>query len=126
MHRLNESSLEELIVDQMVEGGWTEGAPADFDAAYALDLGHLTTFIEETQPNAAKALSLAESPPGRHKFLARLQGEIARDTEEYNKRPRVKHLGTRVEEYRFAQYFEDWRLKIERVGTLNYPEAAKG
>ena len=58
--------------------------------------------------------------------MARLQGEIARDTEEYNKRPRVKHLGTRVEEYRFAQYFEDWRLKIERVGTLNYPEAAKG
>ncbi len=58
--------------------------------------------------------------------MARLQGEIARDTEEYNKRPRKKNLGARVEEYRFAQYVEDWRLKVERVGTLNYPEAAKG
>jgi protein TonB len=29
-------------------------------------------------------------------------------------------------EYRFAQYFEAWRTKVERVGTLNYPEAARG
>lgn len=58
--------------------------------------------------------------------MARLQGEIARSTDEYNKRPRVKNLGTRAVEYRFAQYMEDWRVKVERVGTLNYPEAAKG
>ena len=58
--------------------------------------------------------------------MARLQGEIARNTDEYNKRPRVKNLGTRAVEYRFAQYMEDWRVKVERVGTLNYPDAAKG
>jgi len=58
--------------------------------------------------------------------MARLEGEIARDTEEYNKRPRVKQLGASAQEYRFAQYIEDWRIKVERVGTLNYPEAAKG
>ena len=29
-------------------------------------------------------------------------------------------------EYRFAQYEEDWRAKIERVGTLNYPAEARG
>lgn len=58
--------------------------------------------------------------------MARLQGEISRNTDEYNKRPRVKNLGTRAVEYRFAQYMEDWRIKVERVGTLNYPEAAKG
>ncbi|MFZ4536644.1 energy transducer TonB [Propionivibrio sp.] len=58
--------------------------------------------------------------------MARLEGEIARDTDEYNKRPRKKFIGTRTDEYRFAQYIEDWRLKVERVGTLNYPEAAKG
>ena len=58
--------------------------------------------------------------------MARLEGEIAQSTDEYNKRPRKKNLGTRVEEYRFARYVEDWRNKVERVGTLNYPEAAKG
>ena len=58
--------------------------------------------------------------------MVRLEGEIAREIEEYNKRPRVKNLGTRAEEYRFAQYMDDWRQKIERIGTLNYPAAAKG
>ena len=32
----------------------------------------------------------------------------------------------RAEEYRFARYIEDWRAKVERLGTLNYPEAARG
>lgn len=58
--------------------------------------------------------------------MARLQGQIDRQTEEYNKRPRKKYIGARATEYRFAQYEEDWRQKIERVGNLNYPEAAKG
>jgi periplasmic protein TonB len=58
--------------------------------------------------------------------LARLEGQIARNIEDYNKRPRKKFIGARVEEYRFAQYVEDWRLKVERIGNLNYPDAAKG
>jgi len=58
--------------------------------------------------------------------IARLEGQIARQMEEYNKRPRKKNIGARVEEYRFAQYVEDWRQKIERIGNLNYPAAAKG
>ncbi len=80
---------------------------------------------QQAQPEPAPALSgrdLASSALA----MARLEGEIARETEEYNKRPRKKFIGTRTEEYRFAQYIEDWRLKVERVGTLNYPEAAKG
>lgn len=58
--------------------------------------------------------------------IARLEGQIARQMEEYNQRPRKKFIGARVSEYRFAQYVEDWRQKIERIGNLNYPDAAKG
>ena len=58
--------------------------------------------------------------------MARLEGEINKSTEEYSKRPRKKNIGARTEEYRFAQYIESWRQKIERIGTLNYPEAARG
>lgn len=58
--------------------------------------------------------------------IARLEGEIAQQMETYNQRPRKKFIGARVEEYRFAQYVEDWRQKIERVGNLNYPAAARG
>ena len=58
--------------------------------------------------------------------MARLEAEISRNMDDYNKRPRKKNIGTRADEYRFAQYVENWRQKVERVGTLNYPEAAKG
>ena len=58
---------------------------------------------------------------------ARLEAEIERKLEEYAKRPRKTPLtAARAKEYRFAQYVEDWRQKIERVGTLNYPDAARG
>ena len=56
----------------------------------------------------------------------RLQAQIDRQIEDYQKRPRKKFIGARATEYRFAQYEEDWRLKIERVGTLNYPAEARG
>lgn len=58
--------------------------------------------------------------------MVRQEAEIARSIEEYNQRPKRKFIGARVEEYRFAQYVEDWRQKVERVGNLNYPEAARG
>jgi protein TonB len=56
----------------------------------------------------------------------RLQAQIDRQIEQYQKRPRKKFIGANAAEYRFAQYEEDWRVKIERVGTLNYPSEARG
>ncbi len=58
--------------------------------------------------------------------IARLEAQISRQTEEYNKRPRKEFVGSRAREYRFAQYVEDWRLKVERIGNLNYPDSARG
>ena len=55
----------------------------------------------------------------------RLEAQIAKDMDEYQKRPKRRFIGARAEEYRFARYVEDWRLKIERVGNLNYPEVAR-
>ena len=55
-----------------------------------------------------------------------LEAEVNRRIEEYNKRPRRKFLGTRAEEARYAMYVEQWRQKIERVGTSNYPDSARG
>lgn len=56
----------------------------------------------------------------------RLQAQIDRQLEAYQKRPRKKFIGASAVEYRFAQYEEDWRHKVERVGTVNYPAAARG
>jgi len=80
---------------------------------------------EEAQPEPTRSVSGRDLASSALE-MARLEGEIARDSDEYNKRPRKKFIGTRTDEYRFAQYIEDWRLKVERVGTLNYPQEAKG
>jgi len=56
----------------------------------------------------------------------RLQAQIDRQLDAYQKRPRKKFVGASAVEYRFAQYEEDWRQKVERVGTVNYPTAARG
>ncbi|MCL2075181.1 MAG: TonB family protein [Betaproteobacteria bacterium] len=58
--------------------------------------------------------------------MKRLEGEIAREIEAYNKRPRKAFSGTRALEYPFARYIDEWAQKVERWGTLNYPEAARG
>ena len=55
----------------------------------------------------------------------KLEAQIAREMEAYQQRPKRRFLGARAEEYRFARYVEDWRGKIERIGNLNYPEAAR-
>jgi protein TonB len=78
--------------------------------------------VQPDKPPEVSGLDLASSAMA----MARLQAQIERNIDDYNKRPRKKFIGARTEEYRFAQYVEDWRSKVERIGTLNYPDAARG
>ena len=55
----------------------------------------------------------------------RLEAQIAKDMDAYQKRPKRRFIGARAQEYRFARYVEDWRLKVESIGNRNYPEAAR-
>ncbi|WP_430592509.1 type I restriction endonuclease subunit R [Humidisolicoccus flavus] len=99
MQRLNEESLETLIVTQMSEGGWTAGVPGDYVASYAIDLEHFAAFIESTQPALVDSLGLASETPTRHKFLARLQGEITRRGVVHVLRNGIDHHGHHIDLY---------------------------
>jgi protein TonB len=57
--------------------------------------------------------------------IQRLEAQIRREYQAYQERPRKQFVGARAAEYRFAAYVDNWRLKIERVGNLNYPEEAR-
>jgi protein TonB len=57
--------------------------------------------------------------------IARLEAQIDKDFEAYQQLPRRRFIGARTREYRDAQYVEEWRAKVERIGNLNYPEAAR-
>lgn len=83
--------------------------------------------IEAPQQTTSTAKADAEARDLVEKSLeiARLEAQIRRDYQAYQERPKRKFVGARAAEYRFAQYVDNWRLKIERVGNLNYPEEAK-
>lgn len=86
-----------------------------------------TTKIDADRVPQAPTAAISGRDMASHALMmARLEAEISRDIEEYNQRPKRKFLGARVEEYRFAQYVEDWRQKVERIGNLNYPDSARG
>jgi protein TonB len=57
--------------------------------------------------------------------MAQLQARISQEWDEYQKRPKRAFVGANVKEYAFARYVEDWVAKVERVGNVNYPEAAR-
>lgn len=87
--------------------------------------------VESAPPQVAQPQSEAPVAPDASQLvqrgleIARLEAQISKDWDSYQKRPRRRFIGARTQEFRFARYIEDWRLKIERVGELNYPQAAR-
>jgi protein TonB len=77
--------------------------------------------VHEDQPPAPNAADIMN----RSVEIARLEASIAREWDSYQQRPRRRFVGARTQEFRFARYVEDWRVKIERVGEVNYPQAAR-
>ncbi len=75
-----------------------------------------------TEKPEAAGRDLAESALA----MARQQAVVDRGLREYAERPRKMFVSPRAAEYRFAQYVEDWRQKVERVGTLNFPKDRYG
>lgn len=59
-------------------GGWSGGNPHDYDRESCVDRVQLAAFLQATQPEVAEAPALQEDSPTRRRFLAQLQGEIAR------------------------------------------------
>ncbi len=85
-------------------------------------------------PTESARQAAEEAPPQvfgrdlaeRSLAILNLQAQIARQTHAYQERPRKRFIGANTREYRFAQYEEEWRAKIEKLGTHNYPAEARG
>ena len=77
------------------------------------------------QQTESKVAPTAQDIMNKSLEIARLEAQISKDWDSYQKRPRRQFVGARTKEYRFSRYIDDWRLKIERLGTLNYPPAAR-
>ena len=81
--------------------------------------------IPEVKKQQVNTPSSGDDLVQRSLEIARLEAQISKNWDAYQKLPRRKFIGARTQEYRFAQYIEDWRVKVERIGNLNYPEQAR-
>lgn len=85
----------------------------------------VVTLEKSPQQQETSTPSTGQDLVSRALEIARLEAEIDKDMDAYQKLPRRKYIGARTRELHAARYIEDWRHKLERVGTLNYPEAAR-
>ena len=61
----------------------------------------------------------------RSQEIARLSAKIQEIKKSYAMTPEHTYVrGANAKKFRFASYMDAWRAKIERIGNLNYPEAA--
>ena len=97
--------------------------------------------VKKVDSNPTQDAASAEPEKGDQKALAktlnradliaasieidRLEAQIAKQQDEMQKRPKRRFLGSRTKEASDAMYLEAWRQKVERIGNMNYPEAAR-
>lgn len=85
----------------------------------------LTQPAQQVQPLPDTPPSLTQADVQRSLNIQRLEAEVSKLWDSYQKRPRRHSIGASATEYRFARYVEDWRVKVERLGESNYPQAAR-
>lgn len=77
-----------------------------------------TPETEQPEINAAELIE-------RMMEMDTLSEQISESTQAYAQRPRQKFISARTQEYKYANYMSEWVKKVERVGNLNYPAAAR-
>jgi protein TonB len=56
------------------------------------------------------------------KAMARMEAEVSKNIEDYNKRPKKTQITPSTRAVGYAQYYKTMQDKIEKVGTLNFPQ----
>lgn len=77
-----------------------------------------TNDVERKEPPQPSATDMLDSA----KALLRREAEIARSIEDYNKRPKKTQVTPSTREVGYAAYYKTLQERIERFGTLNFPQ----
>lgn len=75
-------------------------------------------------PPVTEALRARELMPSTQE-MASLAAEISQRMQTYARKPREKFITASTQEYHAASYEHAWRMKVERIGNLNYPDEAR-
>jgi periplasmic protein TonB len=79
----------------------------------------------ETETDEKSEQPSATELVNRSLEMLALDRQINQSLLAYSKKPRSKFISARTKEFKYASYMRDWVAKVERVGELNYPDAAR-
>ncbi|HFD80128.1 MAG TPA: energy transducer TonB [Gammaproteobacteria bacterium] len=80
---------------------------------------------EQTTPERKTSDTSATELINRSMEMLALNQQINQSLQAYSKTPKSRFISARTREYKYASYMRDWVAKVERVGELNYPDAAR-
>jgi protein TonB len=101
-----------------------EPAPAETPEPEPLTEPEPPEVVPEPEPEPP-AVTAAEILASRGLEIAELRARIRHNSVVYANRARRKAISASTREYKYANYLEAWRRKVERIGNLNYPDEAK-
>lgn len=80
---------------------------------------------EPPLPDDTQAPVTAERMVLRSKQIESLNAQVSMSMQMYSRMPRQKFISAATQEYTAASYMAAWQEKVERIGNINYPEAAR-
>ena len=87
---------------------------------------HATADSTRPAPELPREAQLEDPAAEQQRLrIAQLEAQIAKEWDEYQKLPRRKFIGARTEGVVYAEYVDQWRQRIEKIGTQYFPEEAR-
>lgn len=82
----------------------------------------VSNVIDKKKNATEKTLLNGADQTESQKAISRMAAEIAQTIEDQNKRPRKTFLSPATRGVGYAQYYKAMQQRIEKIGTLNFPE----
>ena len=84
-------------------------------------------FADKTEPVeiVTPKLSASELMFQARNEIDQLQQQLDASALSSSKRPKKRRVSASTKEYAAAAYMKSWEMKVERIGNMNYPQAAK-
>jgi len=79
----------------------------------------------QTTPPTLPKLTASELILNARDTVASIQAELDAAMREFKDKPPHKYVSARTKAYAYAGYMDAWRIKVERLGQLNFPNEAR-
>lgn len=115
---------QQQMVEQAPPVAATESKPETAQLLTQASSDRKTEKARDTSEQQSEQTTAAELI-NRSMEMLTLNQQINQSLQAYSKAPQSKFISARTKEVKYASYMRDWVSKVERVGELNYPDAAR-